>query len=159
MTAIRTARPAVEVPGICTIGYEGRSLEGYLNQLIEAGVTLLCDVRRNPRSRKYGFSESTLAKTCDGVGIRYEHLPMLGIPSEERRFLATQSDYDALFDAYTRQTLSRQEHALQLIRQWVDDGMRVALTCVERLPQQCHRHCIAEALERKFGKPFGPVHL
>jgi hypothetical protein len=159
MSAIATARPEAGMPGLCTIGYEGRSLEGYLNRLIGAGVTLLCDVRRNPLSRKYGFSKGTLAKGCEGVGIRYEHMPELGIDSEARRGLETQADYDALFVAYERESLPQQKDALQRIRRWVDEGMRVALTCFERLPQQCHRRCVADALEGQFGAEFTPVHL
>lgn len=54
-------------PALLTIGYEGKCLEGYLNQLLQAGVTLLCDVRRNPLSRKYGFSKLTLSKACEGL--------------------------------------------------------------------------------------------
>jgi len=159
LAAVRAARPPVGKPGVCTLGYEGRSLEGYLNQLIKDGVTLLCDVRRNPLSRKYGFSKKTLAKGCDGVGLRYEHLPDLGIASEDRRGLNVQADYDALFAVYERETLPRQGTALAKIRAWVEDGQRVALTCFERLPEQCHRHCVAAALEQAFGKAFAPVHL
>ena len=50
----------------------------YLNLLLTNSVTLLCDVRRNALSRRYGFSKSTRSKACEGVGIRYEHLPELG---------------------------------------------------------------------------------
>ena len=159
LAAVARARPAAGRPGLCTIGYEGRSLEGYLNRLIHHGVTLLCDVRRNPLSRKYGFSKGTLAKGCEGVGIRYEHLSDLGIASDERRGLETQADYDALFMRYKRRSLPRQSKALARIRSWVEQGKRVALTCFEKLPQQCHRHCVAEALERGFGRTFAPVHL
>ena len=151
-------RLALSVRGL-TIGYEGRNLEGYLNRLIVAGVTMLCDVRRNPLSRKYGFSKRTLAKGCEGVGIRYEHLPELGIASEERRELVTQADYDALFAVYRRDALPQQTRVLTQIRQWVDQGERVALTCFEALPQQCHRHCVADALQHQFGKAFAPMHL
>lgn len=154
---IAAARPPAGQPGLCTIGYEGSSLEGYLNRLLHAGVTLLCDVRRNPLSRKYGFSKSTLSKGCEGVGIRYEHLPELGIASEERRELHTQADYDALFAVYERESLPNQTEALAKIRRWIAAGDRVALTCFERLPEQCHRHCVAEALERATGK--AAVHL
>jgi hypothetical protein len=157
--AIEAARPAAGGPGICTIGYEGSSLEGYLNRLLRAGVTLLCDVRRNPLSRKYGFSKGTLAKGAEGVGIRYEHLPELGIASEERRELHTQADYDALFTLYERHCLPQQTEALATIRGWVHEGKRVALTCFERLPEQCHRHCVADALTRTFGQRFVPAHL
>ena len=155
--AIAAARPPAGQPGLCTIGYEGSSLEGYLNRLLHAGVTLLCDVRRNPLSRKYGFSKSTLSKGCEGVGIRYEHLPELGIASEERRELHTQADYDALFAVYERESLPKQSEALAKIRGWIAAGDRVALTCFERLPEQCHRHCVADALERATGK--AAVHL
>ncbi|MCX6907810.1 MAG: DUF488 domain-containing protein [Verrucomicrobia bacterium] len=157
--AIAAARPAAGQPGLCTIGYEGNSLEGYLNRLLRAGVTLLCDVRRNPLSRKYGFSKSTLSKTCEGVGIRYEHLPELGIASEERRELRTQADYDALFAAYERESLPQQAPALAKIRAWVKAGERVALTCFEALPQKCHRHCVAKALEKEFGRALTARHL
>ena len=158
--AIAAARPAPQGPGLVTIGYEGRSLENYLNALLRDSVTLLCDVRRNPLSRKYGFSKSTLSKACEGVGIRYEHLPELGIASEERRELTEQADYDALFAVYERDSLPQQTAALAKIRGWIErDGQRVALTCFEAQPCQCHRHCVAEALERFGGPRLVPHHL
>lgn len=145
---VEKARPTREKPGLLTIGYESKYLETYLNQLLQAGVTLLCDVRRNPLSRKYGFSKSTLAKACTGVGIRYEHLPQLGIASEDRQKLATQEDYDALFAEYERTSLPKQTSTLKVIRSWINSGERVALTCYELHPHQCHRHCVAKAVER-----------
>lgn len=156
---IRAARPAQPEAGISTIGYEGRTLESFLNDLLRSGVTLLCDVRRNAISRKYGFSKGTLAKGCEGIGIRYEHLPELGIASDQRQSLETQEDYDALFTEYESKSLPHQTDALSLIAGWVRSGQRVALTCYERLPQQCHRHCVAEALESELGKGFAPKHL
>ncbi len=128
-----------------TIGYEGRTQDEYLALLREAGVTLLADVRRNPISRKKGFSKSTLAQGA-AVGIRYEHLPELGIASEKRKNLATQADVAALFAEYERDWLPMQGPALAKLRAWLDAGERVALTCFERVPGDCHRHCVAEAL-------------
>lgn len=157
--AVARARPAKAQPGLVTLGYEGRSLEAYLNVLLKNSVTLLCDVRRNPISRKYGFSKGTLSKACEGVGIRYEHLPELGIASDERQELVTQADYDALFAEYERKSLPRQGAALAKIRGWIEQGERVALTCYEAQPGQCHRHCVAEALERTAGKGLAVVHL
>jgi len=159
LAAIAAVRTPPGKPGVCTIGYEGRSLEAYLNGLLKQGVTLLCDVRRNPLSRKYGFSKGTLSKGCESVAMRYEHLPELGIASEERRELKTQADYDALFAVYVRESLPHQSASLEKIRGWVAEGHRVALTCYEHSPHQCHRHCVAEALEGKFGKTFRPQHL
>ncbi|HPH67856.1 MAG TPA: DUF488 family protein [Kofleriaceae bacterium] len=151
--------PKATIGRVCTIGYEGRTLENYLNALLAAGVTLLCDVRRNPISRKYGFSKSTLANGCAGVGIRYEHLRELGIDSEQRQSLVTQADYDALFADYERHSLPLQRSSLQQIVAWLKAGQRVALTCYESLPQQCHRHCVAETLEAEMGKRFTALHL
>jgi hypothetical protein len=159
LARIAAAKPAGKPAGLVTIGYEGRSLEGYLNALLRDGVTLLCDVRRNPLSRKYGFSKVTLSKACEGVGIRYEHLPELGIASDERRNLKMQADYDALFAHYRRHDLPKQSPALTRIRQWIEKGERVALTCYEAQPCQCHRRCVAEALERMGGVRFSVHHL
>ena len=135
---IADARPPRSAPGLLTIGYEGRSLENYLNQLFGQSVTVLCDVRRNPLSREYGFSKGTLSHACEGVGIRYEHLPELGIGSEKRQNLETQADYDALFAEYERDSLPRQKAALSRIRGWIsEERERVALTCFELRPEQC----------------------
>lgn len=152
-------QPVKAAAGLLTIGYEGKCLETYLNQLLRAGVTVLCDVRRNPLSRKYGFSKTTLRGACESLGIRYEHLPELGIPSEERRELKTQADYDALFVDYERDSLPLQTEALATIRAWIKAGDRVALTCFELHPHQCHRHCVAEALESAGGKRLKAKHL
>lgn len=159
-TAIAAAQPVAKGPGLVTLGYEGRSLEAYLNALLQDSVTVLCDVRRNPLSRKYGFAKSTLSKACENVGIRYEHLPELGIASAERKELKTQADYDALFAEYERKSLPLQGAALQKISGWIQrEGHRVALTCYEAEPCQCHRHCVADALERLGGVSLAPQHL
>jgi uncharacterized protein (DUF488 family) len=148
--------PLKAPPGLATIGYEGKTLEGYLNQLLGDGITLLCDVRRNPLSRKYGFSKTTLSNACEGVGIRYEHLPELGISSDRRQELNSQKDYDALFDEYELRDLPKQAATLKKIADWIAQGERVALTCFEALPEQCHRHCVAEAVASRLQK--GGIH-
>lgn len=135
---------------LLTIGYEGRTLDRYLNLLIRSSATLLCDVRRNAISRKYGFSKTTLSGACAGVGIRYEHLPELGIPSNRRNQLRYASDYVALFRAYEREILPRNRDALDRITAWLSSGESVALTCFERQASQCHRKCVANYLSRHY---------
>lgn len=159
LARIKAVRAKSTGPALSTIGYEGHTLESYLTILLKSGVTLLCDVRRNPISRKYGFSKNTLARGCEGVGIRYEHLPELGIASEQRQSLDTQADYDALFADYERTWLPKQGAALKKIQGWMDAGDRVTLTCYEHQPNQCHRHCVAEALEGKSSKELTAKHL
>jgi hypothetical protein len=161
-TALRrigAARPPQKHTTLYTIGYEGQSLERYLNTLIRAGTTLLCDVRRNPISRKYGFSKTTLSRACEGVGIRYEHIPELGIASSQRRELDSQESYDALFAAYEHSYLPGQTASVRKVQCWIADGECVALTCYEHLPNQCHRHCVSDALTALSGGVVVAQHL
>jgi len=159
LAKIEAAKTIGDINALNTIGYEGRSLEAYLNILLNARVTVLCDVRRNPISRKYGFAKSTLGNACAGVGIWYEHMPELGIASDKRQDLNTQKDYDALFEDYERDYLPTQRAALKTIQAWIERGQRIALTCYELHPHQCHRHCVAEALEAMLPSSGGAKHL
>jgi hypothetical protein len=147
LAAIRNSKPSTSNPGLVTIGYEGKSIEAYLNLLLQDCVTLLCDVRRNPISRKYGFSKRVLAYGCSRVGIKYEHLPQLGIESGKRHNLSSQEDYNDLFATYLDECLPRQEKELSIISSWIESGERVALTCYEADVRQCHRGCVASIIQ------------
>lgn len=133
-------------PMLFTIGYEGVSLESYINKLILNDVHTLCDVRKNAFSQKYGFSKSQLKMACEGTGIKYIHFPELGIESDKRQTLKTQEDYDALFDEYEQTTLISNYQYILAIRDIIDKDKRVALTCFEADPKQCHRSRVAKAL-------------
>ena len=156
---IDDARPPPNPNTLATIGYEARSLERYLNILLQAGVTLLCDVRRNAVSRKYGFAKSTLENACGGVGIRYEHLPELGISSENRRSIRGQNGYSRLFKEYENHELPRQLSALEKIAQWIKAEECVALTCYEQNAKNCHRSRVAKELKRQIPSLLPVWHL
>lgn len=147
---IRQAHPSVRVP-LASIGYEGRSIENYFNALIKSGIGVLCDVRKNPISRKYGFSRSVLSELCEGCRIEYRHYPQLGIPSWERQNLKCQADYDSLFARYEKEILSGQMNAVDEISDMVEGGRGVALTCFEADPAQCHRTRVLGAVSVKCG--------
>ncbi len=146
-------------PKLFTIGYEGRSLEKYMNILIINDVHVLCDVRKNAFSQKYGFSKSQLEKACSGVGIKYIHVPQLGIESEYRKDLRTQKDYDILFDVYEKTTLKENWNYLLYVRQVIDEEKRIALTCFEENPMQCHRSRVAKYLMKLPNINFILKHL
>lgn len=122
------------------------SLEKYLNLLITSDVKVLVDVRKNAFSMKYGFSKATLQKAVEGVGLKYIHVPQLGIESENRQFLHTQDDYDRLFDVYENTTLKENWQYILQVRKVMDENRRICLTCFERNPRQCHRTKVANAL-------------
>lgn len=139
-----------------TIGYEGLSFEKYVNQLICHDVRLLCDVRSNPLSRKFGFSKGNLSHLLPKLGIEYIHIPELGVPSESRNNLETESDYMRLFDSY-RKYLPQKKESLENLSELLDQHTRIALTCFEKQHDSCHRHCISEYMENAKG--IKVVHL
>lgn len=143
---VEASRPEPGRACLYTIGYQGQSLEQYLNKLIEQSVAVLCDVRRNAVSMKFGFSKRLLQHACNRTGIDYVHMPELGIESRKRRGLDSPADYGSLFRDYVRTTLTESEEALDSIVHLVRDKERVALTCFEADAEQCHRGCVAAAL-------------
>lgn len=147
---IEAERPK-ECVALASIGYEGRTFENYLNALIRNGIRVLCDVRKNPISRKYGFSKSTLQNACDGIGIEYRHYPELGIPSHERTDLRYQEDYDELFARYEKTVLPNVGDTLDVITRLVEDEQCVALTCFEANPAQCHRTRLLNEISKRCG--------
>ena len=140
------AKPNNTTTTLFTIGYEGISLEEYLNRLIKNDVKVLVDVRNNPLSMKFGFSKTKLKNFCASLDIEYLHIPQVGIKSEQRQELNSQTDYDKLFDTYKKsnlkETINYQEQILKLLQH----KKRIALTCFEANICQCHRKHLAEAI-------------
>src|SRR3979409_380380 len=83
-----------------TIGYEQTPPKAVLDELENAGVKLLVDVRAVASSRRPGFSKSQLAAGLDERGISYLHLRGLGTPKEGRE-AARSGKFDALRKIYT----------------------------------------------------------
>ena len=156
---IAAARSVRAIGPMVTVGYEGRSYEGYFNELLGVGVSRLCDVRRRPVSRKWGFSKRTLADGCRHLGIEYASLPELGIASERRAGLNGASDYNRLLDDYEATTLKTETGTLDRILTWMKAGDRVALTCYERDFRECHRSRVARAIAARSPRPLLPKHL
>ena len=129
-----------------TIGYEGVSLEMYINKLILNDVKVLCDVRKNSYSQKWGFSKATLQDACEKVGIKFIHIPQLGIESNERQELNGLADYKKLFASYELTTLVENNKYLLELSGIVTTNKRVALTCFEKDVQMCHRGVVASQL-------------
>jgi hypothetical protein len=142
-----------------TIGYQGITLEAYLNKLIKNNIKVLCDVRKNALSMKYGFSKSQLKNACNGVGIEYIHIPEVGIDSEQRQELKTQTDYDALFEEYKNLNLKKSIDSQTEIFNILKKNRRIALTCFEADICQCHRKHLSEAITNLKGFKYNLEHL
>jgi len=142
-----------------TIGYEGISLESYLNKLLRNNVKLLCDVRKNAASMKYGFNKRQLENACNGVGINYIHIPEVGIDSDKRKKLNSQKDYDILFEEYVSNNLSKTIKEQETILNLLQKNKRIALTCFEADKCQCHRTHLAEAISKMNKFKYEIAHL
>lgn len=153
------SRPKSDKTILYTIGYEGVSLEEYLNKLIINDIKVLCDVRKNSVSMKYGFSKSQLQKACEGVGINYVHIPELGIDSDKRQDLNTQKDYDKLFAIYRSDILSQTIDAQDKLLRLLKEHKRIALTCFEANICQCHRRHLADAIVKLPGFNYQLKHI
>lgn len=145
---VNACRPIDNGRTLFTVGYEGISLEEYLNRLIKNNVKVLIDVRRNALSMKFGFSKNQLKNYCNSLGIEYLHIPEVGIHSEFRQELNAQSDYDKLFSLYIKDNLSTTTTHQQKILDLIKEKKRVALTCFEANICQCHRKHLSEAITK-----------
>lgn len=156
---VNKSKPKSTKTILFSIGYEGVSLEEYLNRLLKNDVKVLIDVRNNPLSMKFGFSKSLLKRYCESLGIQYLHFPEVGIQSEQRQELNTQIDYDKLFDAYCKNTLSNTQPTQNTILNLLKQHKRIALTCFEANISQCHRKHLAEMVESLPGFEYEVKHL
>lgn len=131
---------------IFSIGYEGKSVEGFTNELIKEDVRVLCDIRKNAFSMKYGFSKKQLKLIVENVGIKYIHISELGINSGKRQQLNTKEDYENLFKDYEENTLPANKIALEELYQVFLSYKRIALMCFESNHNYCHRSRTLKAL-------------
>jgi uncharacterized protein (DUF488 family) len=135
------------MPRLVTIGYEGRSLDELVAALADADVTTVVDVRLTPISHKAGLSKSRLADRLESAGIAYVHLRALGNPKDNRAGLrAGEAQSRRRYVDVLRSPAG--DAALAQLTDLVAHE-RVALLCVERSPDTCHRKLVADALVRR----------
>jgi hypothetical protein len=151
----RWTRPISE-PAVYTIGYEGRSVDGFLNRLLQAGIRRVIDVRDNPISRRYGYHKSTFSRLCSLLDIQYSHFPELGIPSEQRANAHSKADYQGLFDVYENRILSDRCGAIARVADLVV-AEPSALVCKEARAGACHRSRLSKQVTLQTDLPT--VHL
>lgn len=139
------------MPTLFTIGYEAKTQAEFLDELADAGVKLVIDVRAVAASRRPGFSKTALSLGLKERGIDYLHLRALGTPAagreaaragriaEMRRIYAGQLDTPEASFAF--------EQALEAAA-----ARPSALLCYEREAPGCHRSMLAERIlqRRRF---------
>ena len=133
-------------PTLCTIGYQGTSMNDFLDALRQAKVELLVDVRAVTSSRRPGFSKNRLAATLDEAGIGYLHLRGLGTPAEGRAAARSgrHAEMRRIFGQHMKEPQARDD--LGTLVGIVRSGRRVCLLCFEADPAHCHRAIVADSV-------------
>jgi uncharacterized protein (DUF488 family) len=152
------------VARLVTVGVYDWTPETFLAALRHAGVTQLLDLRqrRGVRGPQYAWANSKrLQAALAEAGIAYEHLPELA-PTTELRHLQYAED--------TRQGVGKRSRAVladEYVKRFTTERLdqvdlkplvesmpatgAVALLCVERDPEACHRSLVAERIADRFG--------
>ena len=134
-----------------TVGYEQTPAKAVLDELQQAGVKLLVDVRAVAASRRPGFSKKQLAAGLDERGIGYVHLRGLGTPKDGRD-AARGGKYDQLRKIYRAHLKTPQaKEELDELAALVKKAGPVCILCYERDHQHCHRQWIAEIISDRDG--------
>jgi len=132
-----------------TIGYEQTPSKAVLDELENAGVRLLVDVRAVASSRRPGFSKSQLAAGLDERGIAYLHLKGLGTPKSGRE-AARSGKFGLLHKIYSAHLETAQaREQLDELSALVKKSGPVCILCYERDHAHCHRQWIAEIIEER----------
>lgn len=135
---------------IYTVGYEGCDIEQFLEGLKKNKVTYIIDIRKNPVSRKKGFSKSRLREQLATKKIDYIHFGGLGTPSawrkEEKAHEITRNE---MFARFVEEVIPVHQEELNEIIKIVKSTDRAALLCYEADASDCHRHFVAEELRKQ----------
>jgi uncharacterized protein (DUF488 family) len=142
---------------VTTIGYEGTTMDAFLEALRAGGVELLVDVRAVASSRRPGFSKTKLGENVRSIGIDYLHLRGLGTPADGRAAARSgrHAEMHAIFREHMETSVAQDD--LESLVEIVRGGRRVCLLCFEADPAHCHRTLVAEALAERL--PIEVQHL
>ncbi len=149
---------------LLTIGVYGFTADAFLGTLAGADAGLLLDLRqrRGVRGPEYAWANAQrLQAALAGAGVAYRHVKDLAPTTELRRLQYRDDDSRGVgkrnrvalapeyAERYTREVLDRFD--LGEFVAGLPDDAAVALFCVERDPQACHRSLVAERLRARHG--------
>ncbi|ASN20127.1 DUF488 domain-containing protein [Arthrobacter sp. YN] len=135
-----------ETSGVIGVGYEGKDLAPFLEELAAWKIGTVVDVRLNSISRKKGFSKKALTEALARAGIDYRHMPALGNPKDNREGFWAPGTAAAKTAEERYESLLDGETAAAKIRELADIAVeqRVAVLCFEASELCCHRkHVLA----------------
>ena len=132
------------MPTVYTIGYQRKSLATFIDQLQEAGVDAVIDVRLRNTSHLAGYTKrDDLAFLLrEGFGIAYEHHPELAPTPEIFDAYREGQDWAAYESRFL--PLLGERSAEEVGREILALYRAPCLLCAEPTPEHCHRRLVAE---------------
>ncbi len=129
---------------VYTIGYKGKSLETFINQLRAADVDAVIDIRLRNTSHLAGYTKrDDLAFLLrEGFDIAYEHRPELAPTPEIRDAYLADQDW-AVYEAQFLPLL-RERRAEAVGQDILARHRSPCLLCSEPTAEHCHRRLVAE---------------
>jgi uncharacterized protein (DUF488 family) len=144
--------------GLYTIGYEGLSIDSFVQHLIGNNITCLVDVRKIAFSMRREFCKTNLLNALQEAGITYIRMAEVGIPSKKRKELLPLGKKDELFAWYKENILpqcpSYASHIADLVSK-----ENIALMCYEKDPNDCHRSIFATYCKEKQPSIPAVIHI
>ncbi|WP_411287623.1 DUF488 family protein [Phenylobacterium sp.] len=135
---------------LATIGYERALQAAVIEQLTQAGVEVLIDVRAVASSRRAGFSKTLLAASLNAAGIDYLHFRQLGTPKPGRDAARKGriAEMRRIFEDHLAEPAAQLElaKAVEVAREH-----KAALLCYEADHAGCHRAIVAERIREELG--------
>jgi uncharacterized protein (DUF488 family) len=142
-----------------TVGYEGCDIEEFVKFLQKKKISVIADLRKNPVSRKRGFSKNKLAEQLGLKKINYVHYKTLGTPTAWRKLeSAGRMTREKMFELYVREVLPKASEEIELLRNLLAN-QSTAILCYEADAIDCHRNYVADELVRLEKRKLKVVHL
>jgi uncharacterized protein (DUF488 family) len=108
---------------------------------------------------KYGFSKKSFKQYIESAGMKYIHIPELGIPSAMRKGLGESVSRETLFKAYENTLLPNQETEINQLIDLTNQNERIVLVCFEADHNFCHRHTLIEHLQTNKAFKRAVIHI
>lgn len=131
---------------VFTLGYQGLSLENYVETLLASNVGIVLDVREVAWSYNRRYIKSVLQKTLIEAGIKYTHLRICGNPSSNRKTATSIEECLSRYRDYLNENAECLETLLKYVELASGRNQPACLTCYEHKAEDCHRKILTDAL-------------
>lgn len=140
-----------------TIGYEGLSLQQFIQIVKKHDIRIIVDVRELPLSRKPGFSKNKLSKALEIAGIRYKSIRSLGSPRSLRHEYRKSRDWDDFSKHFSIYLETQNDLLNELVVLAYQET--ACLLCFERNNTTCHRSIVAKRAVESAKNGLRVTHL